>query len=161
MKRPEQFRDPQLDTSGEVIGFYPREFYVFDNFASFQIDWRGRRWMTSEHAYQAAHFFETAPELVEEIFQARSAHDAYKIAKAHADKAPTNWDKVKVGIMEDILRHKLEQNNYVKEKLRLSGDMEIIEDSTKDSFWGWGPNRDGRNELGRIWMRLREEMSQV
>ena len=73
MDRPKQFRDPQLETSGEIIGFYPREFYVFDNFSSFQVDYQGRRWPTSEHAYQASHFFETAPELVEAIAEARSA----------------------------------------------------------------------------------------
>ena len=34
----------------------------------------------------------------------------------------------------------------------------IVEDSPKDDCWGWGPNKDGRNELGKIWMRLREEI---
>lgn len=158
VKRPAQFRDPQLDTSGEIIGFYPREFYVFDNFSSFQVDYRGRRWPTSEQAYQASHFFDTAPDLAEEIFNARSAHDAYKIAKANADKASSDWHEIKVDIMYEICRLKLLQNPYVKDKLRKSGDLEIVEDSPKDDFWGWGPKRDGRNELGKIWMRLREEL---
>jgi ribA/ribD-fused uncharacterized protein len=153
-----QFRDPQLDTSGEVVGFYPREFFMFDNFASFQVDWRGRRWATSEHAYQAAHFFETAPELAEQIFQARSSHDAYKLAKANADQTPANWAEVKLVLMEDICRHKLEQHPYIQEKLRQTEDLLIVEDSPKDSFWGWGPDRHGRNELGKIWMRLRDEL---
>lgn len=56
MKKFRQFRDPELVVDGSIVGFYPREFYVLSNFASFQVDWRGRRWMTSEHAYQAAHF---------------------------------------------------------------------------------------------------------
>ena len=42
-------------------------------------------------------------------------------------------------------------------KLLEAGDRRIVEDSSKDSFWGWGPNKDGRNELGKIWMRLRDE----
>lgn len=155
---PSQFRDSELETSGNIIGFYPREFYVFDNFSSFGVDYRGRRWPTSEHAYQASHFFETAPELVDIIFEARSAHDAYKIAKANADKAPENWDEIKVDIMAEIVRAKCEQNPYVKEKLLDSGDLDIIEDSPKDNFWGWGKNRDGRNELGKIWMKLRDDL---
>lgn len=61
--------------------------------------------------------------------------------------------------MEDICRHKLQQNQYVYDKLLLTGDMEIIEDSTKDSFWGWGPDRKGENQLGKIWMRLRDEIT--
>lgn len=154
--RPVQFRDPQLDTSGEIIGFYPREFYALDNFSSFAVDFAGRRWPTSEHAYQASHFFETAPDLANEIFLARSAHAAFKIARANREKVPDKWDDVKVDIMQVICTLKLEQNPYVWEKLKQTGDLEIVEDSPKDAFWGWGPNRDGRNELGKIWMRLRE-----
>lgn len=157
MNKPAQFRDPDLDTSGDIIGFYPREFYTFDNFSSFQVDYKDKRWPTSEHAYQASHFFDTAPSLAEDIFNARSAHDAYKIAKSNGDKAPGNWDEIKVGIMYEICKLKMLQNPYVKEKLLLSGDLDIIEDSPKDDFWGWGPNRNGRNELGKIWMRLRKE----
>ena len=158
MKYPAEFRDPKLDFSGKVIGFYAREFYVFDNFSSFQVDWRGKRWATSEHAYQASHFFETAPDLADEIHKARSAHDAFKLARANVDKTPRNWDDIKVNIMENICRHKLNQNKYVMDKLLLSGDLQIVEDSPKDSFWGWGPDRKGRNELGKIWMRLRSEL---
>lgn len=158
MSRIEQFRDPDLMTDGSVVGFYPREFYVFDNFSSFQVDWHGRRWPTSEHAYQASHFFDTAPELAEQIYNARSAHEAYKLAKANGDKAPENWEEIKVGIMEEIVRAKCEQNPYIREKLLLTLDYEIVEDSPKDDFWGIGENRDGRNELGKIWMRLREEL---
>jgi len=154
----EPFRDPQLDVSGEVVGFYPREFYPFDNFSSFQVAWRGVRWATSEHAYQASHFFETAPKLALQIQNAKSAHEAYKLAKANTDKAPEYWDEIKIGIMEEIVKCKLEQHHYIQEKLLQTGNVPIVEDSPKDAFWGWGPNRDGRNELGKIWMRLRIEL---
>lgn len=157
-KIPKPFRDPNLDVSGKVVGFYPREFYTFDNFASFQVVWRDVRWATSEHAYQASHFFDTEPELAEQIRDAISAHDAYKLAKANAHKAPVKWDEIKVGIMEEIVKCKLEQHSYIQQKLRQTGDVSIIEDSPKDDFWGWGQNRDGRNELGKIWMRMHDAM---
>lgn len=150
-----QNRDSQLDTSGEIIGFYEREFYCFSNFSSFQVEWKGRVWQTSEHAYQASHFFETAPALAEKIFMAKSAHEAFKIAKANADKAPEDWDENKLVIMEEIVRCKLEQNPYLMHKLMQTGNRIIVEDSPKDDFWGWGENRNGRNELGKIWMKLR------
>lgn len=153
-----QNRDPQLETSGESIGFYEREFYCFSNFSSFAVEWKGRVWPTSEHAYQAAHFFETAPELAEKIYNAKSAHEAYKLAQTNANKAPLNWEEIKIGVMEDIVRHKLEQNPYVRHKLEQTDNKLIVEDSPKDSFWGWGENRDGRNELGKVWMKLRQEI---
>lgn len=154
----EQFRDPQLDVSGERVGFYPREFFVCDNFASFQVEYGGVIWPTSEHLYQASHFFDTDPGLADQILHARSAHDAYKMAKANGHRAPENWDEIKVDLMEEICRMKLAQHAYVQQKLLQTGDLEIVEDSPKDDFWGWGPNRDGRNELGKIWMRLRDEL---
>ncbi len=152
-------RDPLLEISGKIIGFYEREFYCFSNFSSFAVEWKGRKWMTSEHAYQAAHFFDSAPDLVEEIFNARSAHEAKKIVEKNMDKVPKSFYEKNIEIMEDICAHKLEQNPYVKKKLLQTGTKMIVEDSPVDAFWGWGPNKDGRNELGKIWMRLREKIS--
>jgi len=152
-------RDPLLEISGKIIGFYEREFYCFSNFSSFVVVWQGRRWQTSEHAYQAAHFFDCAPELVEEIFNAYSAHEAKKIVERNRDKVSAEFYNNNIAVMEDICLHKLQQNPYVKKKLLQTGDKQIVEDSPVDDFWGWGPNRDGRNELGKIWMRLRKNIS--
>lgn len=155
-----QNRDPKLETSGKIIGFYEREYYTFSNFSSFAIEWKGRLWPTSEHAYQAAHFIETDPDLFDQIVKARSAHEAYKITKANGDKAPKNWHEIKPTVMEEIVRLKLEQNPYVKKKLLESGDLMLVEDSPKDDFWGWSKDHKGRNELGKIWMKLRDELKE-
>jgi hypothetical protein len=152
-------RDSFLETSGVVIGFYGREFYCFSNFSSFAIEWRGRLWQTSEHAYQASKFLEGNPEIAEEIFNTRSAHDSKKLAEKHKDKIPAGWDSRKIAVMEDVCRHKLQQHAYIQKKLLETGTKEIVEDSPKDDFWGWGPNRNGKNELGKIWMKLREELT--
>ena len=153
-----QFYDPLLDMSGTVIGFYPRAFDAFNNFAAFQVTWKGVRWPTAEHAYQAAHFFDVAPELVEQIRNAGSPEEAFAIANAHADREQADWADKKLQCMYDICRAKLEQHPFIQEKLRQTGDVPIVEDSPVDSFWGWGPHHDGRNELGKIWMRLRDEL---
>ena len=139
-----QNRDPKLETSGKIIGFYEREFYCLSNFSSFAVNWKNIMWPTSEHAYQAAHFIDTDKRLFDKIVKARSAHDAYKIAKANADKAPKNWHDIKIGVMEEILI--------------ATGHHKIVEDSPKDEFWGWGQNHNGRNELGKLWMKLRDEI---
>ena len=154
----QQFRDPQLEVSGDPIGFYPREFYVLDNFSSFQVFWHGRLWATVEHAYHAAKYFGVAPEVVEKIANARSAHEACQIGRSYKSIRRPDWAERKVQIMEEICRCKMTQHEYVRRKLLETGDLLIVEDSPKDAFWGWGPNRDGRNELGKIWMRLRDEL---
>lgn len=161
---PEQFRDPQLETNGGVIGFYPREFYVFDNFSAFQVDYEGRRWATSEHAYQGAKFLTSAATVADKIQAARSPHDAKRIAADSADRVQENWSDIKLDVMYEICKLKVLQNEYVWEKLSLSGegtenDWDIVEDSPKDDFWGLGSDKQGQNHLGKIWMRLRSEQA--
>lgn len=156
---PEQNRDPQLvvDKPG-TLGFYEREFYPFSNFSSFRVHWHGADWMTSEHAYQAAKFFDCAPDIVARIGLARSSHDAYKLAREMNDLRRPDWSEVKVATMEDICRHKLGQHAYIRTKLDATGDWTLVEDSPVDSFWGIGADGQGQNQLGTIWMKLREEM---
>lgn len=151
-------RDPLLDTSGSVAAFYEREFFTFSNFSSFQVEWRGRIWQTSEHAYQAARYFEVAPQHVETIHGLPSAHAAYTFMRNNRATERASWSDEKRDVMYDIVRHKLGQHAYVQSQLLRTGDALIVEDSPKDSFWGWGPDRKGRNELGKIWMELREEL---
>ena len=155
----EQYRDRWLrEKMDEVIGFYPREFYPFDNFSSFKVEWNGYLFASVEEAYQAASFMGSDEELVEKIKKSHSADEAQRIAYANRDKRREDWDDVKVSIMEELLRLKIEQNPYVKKKLLQTGGYMIVEDSPKDDFWGWGPNRNGQNNLGKLWMKLREEL---
>jgi len=144
----------RLDTDKQIF-FYENEFYVFSNFSSFMVEWKGKLYMTSEHAYHAEKFEDE--NLKEQIRSARSAHDALKLSHMNKDKYRSDWDKIKPSIMKEILRAKVEQHPYVKKKLLESGDRELIEDSWRDSFWGWGPNKDGENHLGKLWMELRDE----
>ena len=60
--------------------------------------------------------------------------------------------------MLEICRHKLQQNPYVRRKLLQTNDEYLVEDSPVDGFWGWGADKKGRNELGKVWMKLREEL---
>lgn len=147
-----------MDQQREPVLFYEREFYPFSNFSSFAIDYKGHRWMTSEHAYHAEKF--TDPEIIQKIKDAPSAHECFRLSREYADHVRPEWWDERVAVMEKLMRIKLEQHEYVQKKLRETGDREIIEDSSKDSFWGWGPDQKGENQLGKVWMRLREELRQ-
>lgn len=137
--------------------FWGSGWDCFSNFSSFQVNYKGKLWPTSEHAYQAAKFEDDAVQ--EKIRSALSAFDAFTIGRQLVELRVKNWEDVKVGIMEDIVRAKLEQHSHIKETLIESGNREIIEASPVDAFWGWGPNKDGQNVLGKIWMKLREEIN--
>lgn len=144
-----------LDTKTQIF-FYEQEFYVFSNFSSFKLEWKGEVWMTSEHAYHSEKF--DNEKILQLLRNSRSAHDAMKIAYAHKEEYKKDWDDIKLSVMKDILHAKVAQHPYVKKKLLESGDKELVENSWRDDFWGWGPNKGGANHLGKLWMELRNEV---
>lgn len=113
--------------------------------------------MTSEAAYHWEKFIKH-PEIQQEILESPSAHEALQIARRNKDKVREDWESVKVGYMREILRQKVRQHEYVCRQLLRTGNRELIENSWCDDFWGWGPNKDGKNMLGRLWMEIRDEI---
>jgi ribA/ribD-fused uncharacterized protein len=144
------------DTDKHVF-FYEQEFHVLSNFSAFRLNWKGATFDTSEAAYHWEKFPDH-PALRAQIIDAPSAHETLKIAHANKAYCRSDWDEVKAPIMLEILRAKAGQHEYVRRKLLETGERELIEDSWRDDFWGWGPNRDGQNMLGKLWMRVRAEL---
>lgn len=143
----------KLDTDTQVF-FYEQDFYVLSNFSAFMVQFADLAFPTSEHAYHW-HKFPSDPLKQRSIQVANSAHEAFKMAERWKQYRREDWDDVKVGIMRQILLAKVTQHEYVRRKLLATGDRELIEDSWRDDYWGWGPNRDGRNQLGKLWMDIR------
>jgi ribA/ribD-fused uncharacterized protein len=152
-----EFECHKLDTPSQVF-FYEQDFYVLSNFSAFRLRWGGVNFDTSEHAYHWEKFIAHRPDIAQLVRTAPSAHEAFKCAEEWRDQRTTEWDNVKVDTMRRILREKARQHEYVRRKLLATGDRELIEDSWRDDFWGWGPNRDGQNMLGKLWMEIRAEL---
>lgn len=158
---------PKVDA--DIVGFYEREFYPLSNFSAFTLMWWVsprdglQRFDTSEAVYQWEKFNGNVPTSVQLSIQrairnAPSAHEAFKIAEVHRERRRPKWDDEKVDVMLRIIRAKAAQHEYVRRKLLETGDRYLVEDSWRDDFWGWGPNKDGRNELGKLWMIVRDEL---
>ena len=150
----------KLDTDTQVF-FYEQDFYVLSNFSAFQVQWKGITFATSEHAYHFEKFWGVAgpaDQIAEQIVNAPSAHEAFKIAERNKAFRRAFWDEDKFRVMGEILRAKVSQHGYVYKKLLATGDRDLIEASWRDEVWGWGPNRDGQNMLGKLWMEIRAEL---
>lgn len=147
----------KLDTDAQVF-FYEQDFYVLSNFSAFRLTWRGIDFDTAEAAYHWEKFAGSEVWIAKAIRLASSAHEAFKIAESERNRRRPDWDAVRVDIMREILRAKAEQHEYVRRKLLATGDRELVEDSWRDDFWGWGPNRTGQNMLGKLWMEIRAEL---
>lgn len=154
-----------LDTPNQVF-FYEQEFYVLSNFSSFAIKHNDRTFPTAEHLYHYTKFnykvepqetYNSLEQIRAKIITAKSAHEAFELGQTNGELRNPNWDNIKFSTMLNILRLKVEQHEYVKKKLLETGDRELIENSWRDAVWGWGPDRDGHNALGKLWMVVRQE----
>lgn len=138
------------------VRFFEGRWHCFSNSSSDRVHWRNNDYMTSQHAYQSAKFVGN-PVTREAVRLACSAHDAKNIARKNDGYKADNWQEIRLGIREEITRAKMERHTYIQEKLLETGNMEIICDSM-NPFWGRGPDGKGLNHMGKIWMKLREEL---
>lgn len=132
---------------------FTRQYRWLSNFESSVITYHQIMFPTVEHAYQA---FKTRDHM---WFNKIAQADGARQAKFFGRQAPIrpDWDEVKDDIMLDCIRLKFHIPEF-KEKLLATGTREIIE----GNYWGdiyWGVCRGrGQNKLGRIIMRVREEL---
>jgi len=141
------------------IYFFTVPFEPLNNWSPHRIYIWNNYFPTSEHAFQWKKFCEVEPEIAKNILSAESPYAVNKISNANKSKQPTDWYEKKLVVMEEILRAKLEQHEDVQDALKRTGKRKIIENSPVDSFWGIGPNKDGKSMLGNIWMKIRDDLS--
>ncbi len=124
-------------------------------------------WLTSEHLFQALRFPSESP--VRQLIRAqKSPMSAKMIAKSHAAEmivAPRGDQDL--ANMERVLARKLEQHPILRDRLRLTAGMTIIEDCSRRAsasglFWGAALHDGtwrGENRLGRMWMEIRAKLN--
>lgn len=120
---------------------------------------------TAEALYQACRFPDH-PDIQRVVIDQMSPMTAKMKSKKYTDYTRADWESVRVNVMRWCLRIKLENNfsrfGYVLER---TGERAIVEESTKDSFWGAKPVEDGKlvgkNVLGRLLMELRAHYYEV
>lgn len=156
---PTEIENEYNKETEENVNFYTAAYYVFDNFSAHAIDIWGRKFPTSEHAYQWKKFESTNLRVGEKILNATSPLNAKKIADNNKEYIHSGFSEIKVGVMEEVLRAKVAQHDEVREILLKSGEKNIIENSPVDSFWGVGLDGKGGNMLGKLWVKVKSEIN--
>lgn len=125
------------------------------NMYSATFKWDGRTYQNSEAAFQSA---KTLDPLERDAFSGMNGVTANRAGKKVALRR--DWEDVKVGIMEEVVRAKFGQNPELKERLIATGGMELMEGNNwHDTFWDVNAKTlEGENHLGQILMKLREEL---
>ena len=108
-------------------------------------------------------------EAVEKILQTDNVAEIKALGRAVQHFDDKVWIKVREEIVYRGVREKFRQNPELAEKLKKTGEEIIAECAVKDRIWGIGlsmkdENRHcidrwrGQNLLGKILMRVREEI---
>ena len=56
---------------------------------------------------------------------------------------------------------KFTQHEPLMKLLLDTGDRKLVEHTSRDSYWGDGGDGSGQNKLGKLLMRLREELKEM
>ena len=122
----------------------------------------GKEWPSTEHFIQAQKYVGTP--IAEKIRKCRSAREAFEMARKPQYQVwlRPDWHKgVKDDVMHLAVKEKFTQHRDLRKLLLGTGERDIIEHTTNDSYWGdgggWGR---GQNKLGKILMQVRDELRQ-
>lgn len=137
------------------IPYYETSNFVFSNFSAHAVEYKGVTYATVEHAFHAQKF-DQLPEVQGRVVSARSPLQAWELAREFRLQRRADWDDVKVDILTEIVRAKVAQHKEVYDALLATGDEEIVELNPNDDFWGSGPDGNGRNQMGKILMAIRD-----
>ena len=140
------------------IDFY-KEFGELGYLASYSnhgFDIKGIHYPTVEHYYQASKFEDK--KIIQRILACKTPKEASEIGRDRNNTRIPNFKEIKLEKMYEANLEKFRQNPAIKKRLLETGNEEIREMTTKESFWGMGPNLDGQNNMGRILMRVRDEL---
>jgi ribA/ribD-fused uncharacterized protein len=132
------------------------EYGEFSNFAPFPIKIRNRTWPTTEHYFQAQKFAGSSH--AEEIRRAASPMIAARMGRSRKRPLRRDWESAKDGIMLEALRAKFDQHPELRKLLLETGNRPLVEHTSNDRYWADGGDGSGRNRLGELLMRLREEL---
>lgn len=124
------------------------------NFATSVVLYDGAFYPTAEHAFQA-----TKAASLEQKTWVREASSAAEAKKRGGEVTlRPDWEEIKLGVMHSIVWSKFSMNSDLKNKLFATGDQHLEEGNTwGDTFWGTC-NGVGENHLGKITMRVRNEL---
>jgi ribA/ribD-fused uncharacterized protein len=149
---------------GGVCAFWTTrvEHGEFSNMASgFPLQVGAHRFGSSEALYQAFRFTEF-PDIQRTIYEAISPRMAKQRAYDYLPLTRDDWKLIRRDVMRWVIHVKAAQHK--KEftfSLLQTGDVPVVEESTKDVYWGAvriGDSLIGMNVLGRLLMELRSKV---
>ncbi|WPJ54750.1 hypothetical protein RCIP0080_00060 [Klebsiella phage RCIP0080] len=141
--------------SGNIINSFKGQYSFLSNFYPVQVEIEGIVYPSVEHAYVAMKTMDI--ELRKQISLMETAGKVKRIGRTLNIRS--DWDHVKLPVMFGLLRLKF-QKPELKLLLISTGDSHLEEGNWwGDTFWGVCKGV-GENNLGKLLMRVRQEIIQ-
>ena len=133
-------------------------FEFLSNFYPAKVVVDGISYTNAEAAFQAQ---KCADAIDKSAFAGLAAVKAKRMGRQV--KLRPDWDAVRVGIMEEVVRAKFSQDTVLAMRLLATGSMPLEEGNDwGDTFWGVDIRTGkGENNLGKILMKIRDELVKV
>ena len=137
------------------IDIFRGTYFFLSNFYEAPVEYGGLRYLNNEAAFQAQ---KCLTEEEKQGFTQLPPNKAKRLGRQVVLRS--DWEQVKVGIMEEIVRAKFTQNTDLRNQLLATRDAELVEGNNwNDTFWGVHlSNGKGENHLGQILMKVRSEL---
>lgn len=141
-----------------TIKSFSGDFRFLSNFWPCQVQMGELRFPSTENAYQAAKTLDLEKR---KEFQNITSAQAKKLGSRLVIRP--DWDQVKLGVMEGLLRQKFAQGTDLRKQLDATKPQELIEGNWwHDNFWGSCEctkkaecQTPGKNHLGNLLMKIR------
>jgi hypothetical protein len=95
------------------------------------------------------------------IRKATSPTIAARLGRSRKQPLRKDWEHVKEDVMYRAVLAKFTQNDDLRAILLDTGEALLVEHTANDAYWGDGGDGSGRNRLGHILMRVREELREA
>lgn len=139
-----------------MINEFRGKYFFLSNFYMADVTYNGVTYTNNEAAFQA--------QKITDINQQREfsgLNPSKAKRKGRHVKLRKDWEDVKEDIMYEICKSKFTMNSDLAEKLLDTGDEYLEEGNTwGDRIWGT-VNGKGENKLGKILMRVRDELNMI
>ncbi|RUP51109.1 hypothetical protein BC936DRAFT_149799 [Jimgerdemannia flammicorona] len=147
-------------SSVDTIEFYGanKAYGFFSNFYNAPIYIEGVRYDTTEHYFQAMKFPQE-PDYQRAIATADGPGKAAKLGRSRAHKLRSDWEEIKDEVMTTAVRAKFTSHEDLRKQMLQTGNAKLVEASPTDAYWGVGADNNGKNMLGIVLMRVRDELA--
>jgi ribA/ribD-fused uncharacterized protein len=132
-----------------LSNFYPCKVFMLNDLTK-------QLWTvpTAEHAFQMSKTKDLKEQKI--IMACKTAGEAKKAGRKVTLR--DDWESIKLKVMYEVVYSKFSMDDNLKSRLLATGDAKLIEGNNWGDFY-WGVCRGvGENHLGKILMRVREEM---